>query len=159
MPEPNEFLAIQSLQTALRGITVADGYHFDLAGSAVKIDPNAHIEDLIAPGGPRPFIVIEVLPDRWDLFPASQLRLVLPVTIHWASESDVTDDASWLRTYYRGVADIERALFANTAALAPYAMVPPRITKRSPSPLGGTEVWAMVDIDLKTHRAYGEPDV
>src|SRR4026209_1229238 len=109
-PEPIEFQIIANLQAALQGMSVAAGYHYTVAASAVKLDPNHEVEELIAPEGPRPFVLIEMLPESWRFEPASQLYLVMPLTVHWVSDSTPTIDKSRLETYYRGCADVETAI-------------------------------------------------
>ena len=161
MPEPIEYQILTALQTALAAIAVGSGYHYTLAGSAVKLDPNQAVESLIAPGGPRPFICIEVLPHRWEYFPASQVRLVLPWRLHWIHESDATADASRMQTYFRGVADLERAVGPKTngtiwhGALASGATISKAAFE---SEVDGSQVWAMVDLEIIVNRTFGQPD-
>ncbi len=156
MPEPIEFQIVQNLQTALRAIAVASGYHYDVVATAVKLDPNQGVEALIPPDGPRPFVLIDVGKDRWEYFPAGELRLVLPVTIYWVSESLPTDDNSFMQTYFRGCADIERAIAIDPGrgALASDT----RITGRTLDSLGGAQVWAVIDVAISLRRTYGQPD-
>jgi hypothetical protein len=157
MPEPNEYQIVLNLQTALLAITVVGGYHYDVAALAVKLDPNQDVEALLAPAGPRPFVVLEVKPERWEYFPASQLRLVLPVTIYWVHDSDPTVDLSRLRTYLRGCADVERAIAVDITRGG--RAVDTRIVKRTHDAIGdGAQVWAVVDTEIITHRTFGAPD-
>lgn len=157
MPEPIEYLIVRNLQTALLAISVAGGYHYDVAGLAVKLDPNQDIEALIAPEGPRPFLVLEVLPERWEYFPANQVRLTLPVTIHWVGQSDPTVDESRLQTYLRGCADVERAL-AIDIGRGGYA-TDTRIVRRTLDPRpDGAETWAIIETAIAVNRTYGAPD-
>lgn len=157
MPSPIEYLAIRQLQTALKAIAVASGYHFTLAGTAVKLDPNQSVEALSRPGGSRPFIVIEVKPEAWGYFPASQIELTIPATVHWISEGDVTVDEKRMETYFQGCADVERAIGADVTLAGLVTDV--RIVKRTMDlPEDGAEVWALIDVELTINRTYGAPD-
>lgn len=157
MPQPNELQIVTNLQQALQGMAIASGYHFDVQAAAVKLDPNCDVESLIAPEGPRPFLVLEVKPDAWEYFPAKRVKVTLPVTIHWVSDSIPTDDASRLTTFMCGLADVERAIAADVGR-GGFA-VDTKITKRSYSTaLDGAQVWAIVDVEITTHRVYGQPD-
>jgi hypothetical protein len=156
--EPNEFRIVQNLQQALQGIAIAGGYHFDVLSTAVKLDPNCNVESLIAPGGPRPFIVIEVKPDGFTYSPAKRTTVALPLTIHWVSDSTPTDDTSRLQTFYRGLADVERAIVADVSR-GGFA-IDTEITKRTYSTaVDRSQVWSMTDVEVKTRRVYGQPDV
>lgn len=159
MAEPNEYLAIVNLQAALVAMCVADGYHFSVKASAVSLDPNAKVEDFILPDGPRPFVLLEVKPEGWQYFPADQIKLRMAVSIHWVSESNVTDDASRLKTYFRGVADIERAIAIDPGRGS--HVVDTRIVRRRMDHelSNGSQVWAVVDVEMPLHRTYGQPDV
>lgn len=157
MLEPIEYRILANLQAALQQITVGGGYHYDVLGTAVKLDPNQDVEALIEPGGPRPFVVIELAPERWEYFPADQLRLALPMTIHWVHESSPEADESRTLTYLRGCADVEQALAIDPGrgGLA----TDTRITKRTfEGAVDGSQVWGMVDITITLHRTYGQPN-
>lgn len=156
MSEPRELQVLQHLQAALQAISVAGGSYYDLAALAVKLDPNVNVESLIAPDGPRPFIVLEWKPDAWEYAPASQLRLTLKPVVHWVSESVPTDDTSRLQTFLRGCADVERAIAQDTSrgGLA----VDTRIVGRTLDlAVDGAQVWAVVDVEIHTRRTYGSP--
>jgi len=156
--QPLDYTLIVGLQTALRAMSVAGGYHFDVQASAVKLDPNCDVESLIAPGGLRPFVIIEVKPDTWEYKPAKRIDVVLPITIHWVSDAVPTDDESRLKTFFEGLADVERAI-AKPITDGAGGEVLPRITKRSYSTaIDGAQVWAIVDTELRSHRVYGQPD-
>lgn len=157
MPEPIEFQVVTNLQTALQGINKAAGYYFDVhAVEAVKLDPNSSVETLIAPDGPRPFIVIEVQPERWEYSPASQVKLTMPLIVHWVSESEPTDDASRLQTFFRGCADVEKAIAVDLSRGGVAADT--RILKRTQeTAVDGAQVWAMLELQVLLHRTYGQP--
>lgn len=155
--EPTEYRIILDVQTALRAIAVANGYHFDLAALAVKLDPDQAVESLLVPDGPRPFILIEVHPDSWSYSPANRVTQVLSLTIHWVSESDGAQDESRLITFFRGCADVERAIAKDVGRS--FLATDTRITKRTYNTAGGgTQVWAAIDVEITTRRVYGQPD-
>ena len=158
MAEPIEWLVLQDLQTALRAIAISDGYHFDVQALAVKLDPDQKVEDLIAPGGPRPFLILQPQPDTWDYRERpAQAHIILPITVHWISDTVQTDDDSRLRTFLRGCADIEQAIARDITrgGLA----VDTRIVKRELDlAVGGSQVWAMVDVEIALRRTYGAPN-
>jgi hypothetical protein len=155
--EPIEYQIVRNLQSALQLITVVGGYHFTVAATAVKLDPNQGIEALIAPTGPRPFIVIEVKPETRRYSPAKRTRLVLPVTIHWVSESTPTIDESRLQTYFRGCADVERAIAIDIGrgGLATDTQIVDCVYDTA---IDGAQVWAQINIEISINRIYGQPD-
>lgn len=158
MPEPIAYQIVLTLQQALQAIAVASGYHFDVAATAVKLDPNQDIESLIAPDGPRPFILLELPPQPPpEYHPAGQIRQVLPVTVHWVSDAIPTDDTSRMLTFFRGLADVERAVAVDPTrgGLA----VDTRIGQQSfDTAVDGAQVWAQIEIEISLHRTYGAPD-
>ena len=158
MPAPTEFRILQNLQNALKAITTGGGYHYSVAANAVKLDLNAGVEALVSPDGPRPFIVIELGAERWKYDESGQqVGLVLPWTVYWVHDSDPTQDDSLLETYYRGCADVERAVAidVNRGGLAQATRVVDRTLDRR---VGGSEVWAVVDGECWLRRTFGQPD-
>lgn len=155
--EPSEYQIIVDVQTALLQIAVARGYHFDMAALTVKLDPDQDVEALIGPGGPRPFIVLEVKPDSWKYSPANRATLVLPLLIHWVSESMPTDDASRLLTYFRGCADVERAIAADISR-GGRAIDTRILTRTYNTAVDTSQVWASIDVQIDSRRVYGQPD-
>lgn len=156
-PEPIEFQIVQHLQAALLAMTVAGGYHYTMAASAVKLDPNSDIESLIAPNGPRPFSIIELGKQVREYQPSEQVRLVIPLVIHWVSDSSPTDDASRMQTFFRGVADVERAIAADVTRgglAVDTRIVSPTFDTSS----DGAQVWAQIDTEITIYRTYGVPD-
>ena len=154
MPEPIEYRAILNLQAALQAISIAGGYHYDVVDAAVKLDPNVAVEALVNPSGTRPIILIEVQPEAWEYQPARRLRLKMPVTVHWVSESTPTDDTSRMQTYFRGCADVEQAVAADITrgGLSSDTRVIKRIFDTA---VKGSRVWAQIEIELWLHRTYG----
>ncbi len=162
MLEPLEFRIAQSLQTALKGITVAGGFHYDLAGTAVKLDPNHEAGDLIPGanppfGPPRPFVLLDLSePDVFEYGQANEVIVLTPFTVVWVHDSDVADDDSLTKTYFRGLADVEKALAADITrgALASDT----RVLNRQMREAEGREVWALVSGQVRSHRTYGAPN-
>jgi len=154
--EPNEFLVLQHLRDALRAMSISGGYYFDVAGSAVKLDPSVSVEDVIAPDGPRPYLLVEMKPETFSYRPMMQMRMVLSFTVHWVGEQIGADDESWIRTFYQACADIEQAVTADITrgGLAEDT----RIRKRTFDAMFGTQVWAMVDLEMALNRVYGQPN-
>ena len=157
MLEPIEFLIVQDLQSALRQIATSRGYHYDVASMAVKLDPNHNVEQLIAPDGPRPYVILEVGREAWQYHPAMELRLTLPMTVHWVSDSTPTDYDSRMQTFFRGCADVERAITQDLSRGG--RATDTRIVGRTfDTAVEGAQVWAMVDLSISLLRTYGQPD-
>ena len=160
MQEPVEYLILRDLQAALARIAQRDGYHFDVRELAVKLDPNQDVESLIAPDGPRPFVLIEAFtertPERWNYRAAYEVELTIPVTIHWVSESVPTKDEGRLQVFLRGCADVERAITQDTSRGG--RAIDTRIVKRTfDTAVDGSQVWAPIDVDIRFLRSYGQP--
>ena len=156
--DPIEYRILTHLRDTLAAITIGAGYHYDVLGTAVKLDPNQDVEMLIAPDGPRPFIVLEVKPEAWA-YPESfgGLRLVVPVTVHHVNASRPEKDESRLQTYLRGCADVEQAIAVDPSrgGLA----VDTTITRRTfEGATDGSQVWALVDVTIVVRRQYGQPN-
>lgn len=166
MPEPIEYRVFLDLQAALRQIAIHNGYFHDVAGTAVKLDPNQGVEELVNPDGLRPFIVIEKKPERWEYSGSQdevggvlrdQFLLTLPVVIHWINASDPTIDESRMQTFFRGCADIEQAIGMDRerGGLA----VETRIVQRTyDEAFDSAQVWAMVEAEIKIYRTFGLPN-
>ena len=160
MPEPIEYQIVKHLQAAIAAISVASGYFFTIAASAVRVDPNVDIESLVAPGGPRPYAVLEVNSDAeaWDH--AEQrggVLLVFPVVVNWVSDSVPTDDDSRLKTFFRGCADIEQAIAVDRTrgGLASDTTIVRRVQDLTRD---GAEVWARVELSIRLRREFGKPN-
>jgi hypothetical protein len=156
MSEPTEFLIVQNLQAALQAISVAGGYHHDLAALAVKLDPNQDVEALLGEEKKRPFIVLELTPDEWTYAPSKMVGVQMPATIHFVNDSDPTDDDSWLREYLCLCADAEQALAVDISRGG--RAVDTRIDSREFQSFGGAQVWAMVKTRILVRRQYGSPN-
>lgn len=156
MADPKEYTLVRNLQTALGSMTVATGYHYAVAVTVVKLDPDHGVESLIAPDGARPFVIIEVKPDVWTYEAAGRARIVMPIAIHWVSDSTATSDESRLLEYLRGCADVERAVTRDITRGG--IAVDTKIVKRTfDTAVDGTQVWAIIDVEVLLHRVYGSP--
>lgn len=168
MAEPIEYRIVRHLQTTLQAVTVAAGFFYTLPSVGVKFDPNVDIEMLVdASQGVRPFCLIQVAPERWEYTPASQLKLRMPVTVHWLHDAHPAEDVDQvepippadedrIRLFFRGCADIEQAITVDLSrgGLA----TDTRITKRTMNPeIDSQLVQAMVDLEILVHRTYGNP--
>ena len=82
---------------------------------------------------------------------------MLPVTIHWVGESYPHIDESRMQTFFRGCADVERAIGADPTrgGLA----VDTRILQRTEDDsTAGAQVWAVIDTEIRLYRTDGQPD-
>jgi hypothetical protein len=161
--EPREFRIVENLHAALQAIKTADGYHYTVQGTAVKLDPNHESEKLIPGtdppfGPPRPFVLLDLSrPDEFD-FPerSGRVRVTRPFDIGWVHDSDTTDDASLLRTYFRGLADVETAIVKDISR-GELAYETRILNRQMREPLG-RQVWAIVSGEIVTTRNYGAPN-
>ncbi len=159
MPEPIEYLILTNLRDALAGIRSDNGFHYDVRGTAVKLDPNQGVEELVANDGARPFILLEVLPERREYMPSLRMKVTRPVTIHWVSESVPDRDADRMQVFFRGIADVERAIVADIQR-GGWALDTRIRTCTFDHALDGSQVWAAVEVDIiEQSRVYGSPDV
>lgn len=157
MPQdPIEFRIMQNLQSALKSISIAGGYHHDVDALAVKLDPNHDVESLIGTEAKRPFVILEYGAQGFDYLPASQVITRIPVTIHAVNDSDTTDDDSWMNTYLKLCADVEQAIAVDISrgGLAHETRILDRLINR----IEGREVWAMSRCEIRVHRTYGAPN-
>ncbi len=156
MPEPVEYRVLQHLQTALRAITVAGGYWYDVATLAVKLDANSAVEDLIGDSALRPFYILEAPADRFEYQPSERVRVLMPFRVHAVHESNPTVDADWIKTYFRLCADVERAIAVDIhrGGLA----TDTRVQTREFRTFEGSQVWAIVAGEIRVPRLYGAPN-
>lgn len=156
-PDPLEFQIVQNLQTALRSISVANGYHYDIESLAVKLDANHDVESLIGDQALRPFLILELPPDVYEYVEKpNRILLRMPFIIHAVNDTDPTDDDAMLKGYWRLCADVEKAIAVDITRgeLA----TDTRIFEREIRGLDGQLVWAMVKGEIREHRTYGEPN-
>ncbi len=157
MPEPVDFLVVTNLQTALRAIAVASGYHYDVTSAAVKLDPNQAVEDLVRPDGLRPFVLLEPKPATWDYGFDRQVTRWVPLTIHWVHDADPTDDTSRLKTFYRGCADVEKAVAADLTR-GGYGKDTQIVEQVYDEGRDGSQVWARTEVRVLLERQFGSPN-
>lgn len=168
--DPIEFRIVQSLQTALKGIKVP-GYHHDVKGTAVKLDPEHKVEDLIPgadpPFGPsRPWLVLDVSPSPTFeyLERPMRVRVEMPFIVYAIHDSDPTDDDAKLRTFFRLCADVEQSLVDDFGGPAGSGIARgglatlTTVTGRSMRDREGQEVWAQVAGSVVLHRGFGAPN-
>jgi hypothetical protein len=157
MPEPIEYRILTHLRDALAGITIGAGYHYDVRGTAVKLDPNQDVDALVGAEGPRPFVLIELTSDAWQHMPAMRAKIELRATVHWVHDSDPTRDADRIQTYLRGCADVERAILVDLTRDG--LVTDTRITKRTfDTAIEGSMVWAAIELVMPMIRTFGEPN-
>ncbi len=154
--DPIAFRIMQNLQSALKNISVAGGYHHDIAAQAVKLDPNHDVESLIGDEPLRPFIILEYGSQSFEYQPASQIITKIPLSIHAIDDSDPADDDSWMRTYLALCADVEQAIAVDTTrgGLA----TDTRILNLAVHRIEGREVWAEIACEIRVYRTFGEPN-
>jgi len=169
MAEPQEFRVLQHLKASLGALTVAAGAFYDVDPSAVLLDPDYDVAALTAAGAPRPFVIIETRDEEWIYHPSGEVRLTMPLSVHWVHEpADPTDAVigvpraltgdERLCVFMRGCADVERALTSDTSRGG--NAVDTRITNRvwQPAPFqGGQAVWAELSVECIVYRSYGVP--
>lgn len=155
MADPIELQIVQSLQQAMQSVTVGDGYHYDVRGTAVKLNPDHDVEPLVEEGAPRPFVTLEVTPEAWVYQPANRVKLEMPVRVHWFDETDLDGDVL-LQMAYRAYSDIERAVTRDLRRGE--RAVDTRITQRA-AVMQGSSVWVAVDLLVTVIRTFGEASV
>lgn len=157
MVEPVQLQILQNLQTALRAISTGTGYYHDLQPEAVKLDPDADAEAFAAYRGLRPFVVLQPMPETWfyEGMPLG-VRLEWPIKIHWVCEPDGTDDDAKATAFFRGCADVERALTRDISrgGLAVDHRV---VTQTMNWSEDGLVVWAEIDTRVRVRRLFGAP--
>ena len=167
MTEPLDYRAFANLKAALQAIAQGAGFFYSVDDTAVKLDFDNGVEEMLAPDGPRPCVLIELRQERWEYHGAGEVLHTLPATLHWLhtpapvsdavlGEPAVPQDEDRMRMFYRGCADVEKAITADTSR---GGLVPDtRITDRRWNPLNGNqEVWAEIDIEMSVYRTYGVP--
>ncbi len=157
--EPREYQIVRNVQAALLSMTLAGGYHFSVQAAAVKLNADVDVDALVGETALRPFLILEVFPETWEYALHGVVALRLPLRVHWAHEIDEVTDEARMQMFFRGCADIERALAVDVSrgGLANDTRVISRQLHRRPDG-DGAEVWAMVDLEIRTRRTYGQPD-
>ncbi len=165
--EPVDYRLMAALKASLQGISQSSGYFYDLDDQAVKLDPEHGVEEMTAANGPRPCVIVEAQVETWEYHPAGEVLYTLPVIVHWIhapapladavlGEPVPPQDEDRMRMYYRGVADVEKAIAENSALNAITSGA--KITGRRWNPVnGGNDVWAEVDVEFRIYPTYGSP--
>jgi hypothetical protein len=154
LPEPNEYQMVLNLQAALLAIAVASGYYHDLSPTAVRLDANANIEELIGENQVRPFVLINVLPETRTYSPAMRVDIATPIEIHFVNEPPDPDDATRLREFFRARADIERAVTRDITRGG--TAIDTKILDNSLEQVDGTSlVWTKTQLRVLSRRVYG----
>ena len=158
MPEPIEYDVLLDLQTALRAISIAGGYHHDVESAAVSVDPHDEIEILTGQLAHNPYFTISVSPGRTLQYqPAMQVLEVIPVDITAAADATALVATSRLQTFQRLCADVEQALAVDITRGA--RAVDTRVLEKSMGMMvGGTRVIAAIQAEVRLYRTYGEPN-
>lgn len=155
---PIAYAIVKDVQTALRAMSVAGGYYYGVASDAVKLDPETDVEDMTAPNGPRPCVLIETgaLDHNFTNSRSGEANVTLPLTIHWFHDADRTSDDALLQTFFRGCADVEKALTQDITRGG--RAVDTRITSCDLVPVSNSGIcWAAIKVDIHGWRAYGAP--
>lgn len=155
MAESNRFLLLQDVQTALRAISVAGGYFFDVENDAVSLDPMNQIAAMTGELLYDPFFVIELAPtEDPPLFPSSQLIDELVIRISAATDAEQLEDDGLLKAFTRLTSDIEKAVEVDVT----------RSGLCSRHTMGGcqmgliagtTRVFAVCETNARVHRTHG----
>lgn len=145
-----------NLQAVLLAMSVATGYYHDMRDGAVKLDANADVETLIGETQIRPFIVLDVQPETRSYSPAKIVELVTPVNIFWIHEPPDPDDVTRMRTFFRGCADVERAIAKDITrgSLAIDTLIVDRTLDHT---IDSAQVVAVIRTTMKRRRQYGSP--
>lgn len=156
--EPVDYQIVQAVQTALQAIDDSDGVSYvKMPVGAVRLDPDVDVDTLLLPDGPRPFALIEVLADRRVYRKYNDVKITLPLRVHWVDDVDQTDDSSRIRTFLRAVADVERAVRSSQAGALGALAIESLVTDRELVPMDGGRMWAVVSLEIEYERPHGQP--
>ena len=157
MPEPVELQILLNAQAALQAITTAAGYYLTVTPDAVKLDPDFAVESFIRASGVRPLIYLQPKPEEWRYVGMPQvLDLRWPLTVHWIQSTDASSDTARAEAFFRGCADVERALTQDVSR-GGLAVDHRIVTRTFNLAEDGTEVWAEIETLVIVRRRYGQP--
>jgi hypothetical protein len=161
--DPIDYRIWRHVQTALQAIRQANGYHHDVeADFALKLDPDVDVESLIAPGGPRPFGLIELGEETWVFDEkggnAGIVMIASPFTIHFVGESDPTTDESRLLEHFKACADVEQATAAETTRTNLGTLGAWLTIARRRMSGAGVVVWSSIDGVVRRRHEFGRPN-
>lgn len=155
MSDSRDYLAVKNLQAALLLIAVDAGYHFDVASTAVKLDPDHAMSAIAAADGPRPLLMITLADvDKFEYQPSKRVKITLPLRIHWIADSTPTDDNDRIATFFAAADDIERAVSVDLGR-GGYATDTRIVGRTLDTQIDGVPIWATVDVELIINRTYG----
>lgn len=156
MAESIEYQILLNMQTALSGITVANGFKHTIVSLAVKLDADAKVEEIIGGAGARPFIILDPQAKQ-RTYPEKPngMRVIWPITVHFVNDSDPKTDPAMLLTYSRMVEDAEKALAADSerGGLATDTL----LGSDEKREYEGALVWALIPFQIIFRRTYGSP--
>lgn len=160
MPAPNDPISLavlKNLRDTLQAISTASGYHTTVPAGAVKFDIDQDVESLVDPDGPRPFVLIEVLAESREYFPAGEVRCVYPVKVHWVTDATDDSDDAKLTLFCQGAADIEKAIAVDPSrgGVASDTRI---VRSLYDSSVEGLRVWGTTEITISVRRTYGQPN-
>ena len=155
---PIAYAIAKNVQSALRAMSTGAGYFYGVGSDAVKLDPDVNVEDMTAPNGPRPCVLVETgaMDHDFQRSRSGEVEATLPLTIHWFHDADRTSDDALLETFFRGCADVERALTQDITRGG--RATDTRVTSCDLVPIGNSGIcWAAIKVEIKSWRTYGAP--
>lgn len=173
MTEPLEYRIMVALADRFRQMSVADGYFYGINDDAVMLDPDNGVDALMSPDESlrkvRPFVIIEPIDgETWEYEPANQLKFTMPILVHWVHTAVPLDDVvtgvprppsdfERLRLYWRGCADIEKAINrSNDPHLGGLAVDVRIVDRRWSQQVAGQDVWATLTLHVTSRREFGK---
>jgi len=155
--EPTELQILLNLQAALQAIAVASGYFHDVTPSAVKLDPDFNVEAFTNANGIRPLVYLQPQPEEWRYVGMpSVLELRWPLKVHWIQSTAADTDQARAEAFYRGCADVERAL-TQDCTRGGLAIEHRILTRNFNLANDGSTVWAEIETLVVVRRKYGQP--
>lgn len=156
--QPIAYAIAKDVQAALLAISTESGYFHTLGADAVKLDPEHEVEARTAPDGQRPFVLIEVSPPTFNYqnSRSGECEVTLPLSVHWVNDYDPTSDDALLQAFFKGLADVERALSRDITRGG--RAVDTRMTSATLTPVGDSAIcWAEIKVEIKSWRDCGAP--
>lgn len=171
MTEPLEYQIMVALAERFRLMSTDAGYFYGVDDVAVHLDPDHGVDELMQADetGPRvrPFVILEPVDgETWEYEPANQLKFTMPILVHWVHTAVPLDDAvtavprppadhERLRLYWRGCADIEKAINRSNDPHLGGLAVDVRIVDRLMR-FRGQDVWATLTLHVTSRREFGK---
>lgn len=171
MTEPLEYQIMVALAERFRAMSTGDGYFYAVDDVAVHLDPDNGVDALMQADDTgrkvRPFVILEPVDgETWQYEPANQLKFTMPVLVHWVHSAVPLEDAvtgaprppedhERVRLYWRGCADIEKAINRSGDPHLGGLAVDVRIVDRQMR-VDGQDVWATLTVEVTSRREYGK---